>query len=30
VVKEGQLVMVDEHKLIEKHNRAARRLLEAG
>jgi cytosine/adenosine deaminase-related metal-dependent hydrolase len=27
VVKEGQLVTVDEHKLIEKHNKAARRLL---
>jgi 8-oxoguanine deaminase len=30
VVREGQLVMLDEHKLIEKHNRAARRLLEPG
>jgi cytosine/adenosine deaminase-related metal-dependent hydrolase len=29
VVKEGQLVTVDEHKLIEQHNRVARRLLEA-
>jgi cytosine/adenosine deaminase-related metal-dependent hydrolase len=28
VVKEGQLVTVDEGKLIEKHNRAARRLLQ--
>jgi cytosine/adenosine deaminase-related metal-dependent hydrolase len=27
VVKEGQLVTVDERKLIEKHNKAARRLL---
>ncbi len=27
VVKEGQLVTVDEHKLIEKHNKAAKRLL---
>jgi 8-oxoguanine deaminase len=27
IVKEGQLVTVDEHKLIEKHNKAARRLL---
>ncbi|CAG1007987.1 5-methylthioadenosine/S-adenosylhomocysteine deaminase [Anaerolineales bacterium] len=27
VVKEGQLVTVNEHKLIEKHNKAARRLL---
>jgi len=27
VVKEGQLVTVDERKLIEKHNRAAKRLL---
>jgi cytosine/adenosine deaminase-related metal-dependent hydrolase len=27
VVKEGQLVTVDEHKLIEKHNRAAKKLL---
>ncbi len=29
VVKEGQLVTVDEGKLIEKHNKAAKRLLEA-
>jgi 8-oxoguanine deaminase len=28
VVKEGQLVTVDERKLIERHNRAARRLLQ--
>ena len=28
VVKEGQLVTVDEKKLIEKHNKAAKRLLE--
>ena len=28
VVREGQLVTLDEHKLIEKHNRAAKRLLE--
>jgi cytosine/adenosine deaminase-related metal-dependent hydrolase len=27
VVKEGQLVTVDEQKLIEKHNQAAKRLL---
>ena len=27
VVKEGQLVTVDEGKLIEKHNKAAKRLL---
>ena len=27
VVKEGQLVTADEHKLIERHNKAARRLL---
>jgi len=27
IVKEGQLVTVDERKLIEKHNKAARRLL---
>jgi len=27
VVKEGQLATVDEHKLIEKHNKAAKRLL---
>ncbi len=27
VVKEGQLVTADEHKLVERHNRAARRLL---
>jgi len=27
VVKEGQLCTVDEHKLIEKHNKAAQRLL---
>ncbi|HQV93424.1 MAG TPA: 8-oxoguanine deaminase [Anaerolineales bacterium] len=27
IVKEGQLVTVDEHKLIEKHNQAAKRLL---
>lgn len=29
VVKEGQLVTVDEGKLIEKHNKAAKRLLES-
>ena len=29
VVKEGQLVTLDEHKLVEKHNRAANRLLES-
>jgi 8-oxoguanine deaminase len=29
VVKEGQLVTVDEQKLIERHNKAARRLLES-
>jgi cytosine/adenosine deaminase-related metal-dependent hydrolase len=28
VVKEGQLVTIDEQKLIEKHNKAAKRLLE--
>ena len=28
VVREGQLVTLDERKLVEKHNRAARRLLE--
>jgi cytosine/adenosine deaminase-related metal-dependent hydrolase len=28
VVKEGQLVTIDERKLIEKHNKAAKRLLE--
>ena len=27
IVKEGQLVTVDEHKLVEKHNQAAKRLL---
>jgi cytosine/adenosine deaminase-related metal-dependent hydrolase len=27
VVKQGQLATVDEHKLIEKHNQAAKRLL---
>ena len=27
IVKEGQLVTVDEHKLIERHNKAAKRLL---
>jgi len=27
IVREGQLVTVDEHKLIEKHNKAAKRLL---
>ena len=27
IVKEGQLVTVDEQKLIEKHNKAAKRLL---
>jgi 8-oxoguanine deaminase len=27
VVKQGQMVTIDEHKLVEKHNRAARRLL---
>ena len=27
IVKEGQLVTVDEHKLIERHNQAAKRLL---
>ena len=30
VVREGRLVTVDEHKLIEKHNRATKRLLEPG
>jgi cytosine/adenosine deaminase-related metal-dependent hydrolase len=30
VVKEGQLAALDEHKLVEKHNWAAKRLLEAG
>ena len=30
VVKEGQLVTVDERKLVEKHNKAAKRLLSAG
>ena len=29
VVKEGQLVTLDEHKLVEKHNKAAKRLLES-
>jgi cytosine/adenosine deaminase-related metal-dependent hydrolase len=29
IVKEGQLVTVDERKLVEKHNKAARRLLES-
>jgi cytosine/adenosine deaminase-related metal-dependent hydrolase len=29
VVKEGRLVNLDEHRLIEKHNRAAKRLLES-
>ena len=29
VVKEGSLVTLDEHKLIEKHNKAARRLFQA-
>ena len=28
VVKEGQLVPLDEHKLVETHNRAAKHLLE--
>ena len=28
VVKEGQLVTVDKSKLIEKHNKAAKRLLQ--
>ena len=28
IVKEGQLVTVDEHRLIERHNKAAKRLLE--
>jgi 8-oxoguanine deaminase len=28
VVKEGQLIPLDEHTLVEKHNRAAKRLLE--
>lgn len=28
IVKEGQLVVVDEHRLVEKHNRAARRLVD--
>ncbi len=28
VVKDGQLVTLDEHKLVERHNRAARKLLE--
>jgi hypothetical protein len=27
IVKEGQLVTVDEGKLVEKHNKAAKRLL---
>jgi cytosine/adenosine deaminase-related metal-dependent hydrolase len=27
IVKEGQLVTVDEQKLVEKHNKAAKRLL---
>jgi len=27
VIRQGQLVTVDEHKLIEKHNQAAKRLL---
>ena len=27
IVKEGHLVTVDEHKLVEKHNKAAQRLL---
>jgi 8-oxoguanine deaminase len=30
VVREGQLVTLDEQKLVERHNRAARRLLENG
>ncbi len=30
VVKQGQLVTVDERKLVEKHNKAAKRLLSAG
>jgi cytosine/adenosine deaminase-related metal-dependent hydrolase len=29
VVKEGRLATLDEHKLVEKHNRAAKRLLES-
>jgi cytosine/adenosine deaminase-related metal-dependent hydrolase len=29
VVKEGRLVTLDEHKLVERHNRAAKRLLES-
>jgi hypothetical protein len=29
VVKQGQLVTVDEHKLVVKHNQAAKRLLES-
>jgi len=29
VVKQGQLVPLDEHKLVEKHNRAAKLLLES-
>jgi hypothetical protein len=29
IVKDGQLVTVDERKLIEKHNKAAKRLLTA-
>ena len=28
IVKEGQLVTVDERKLVEKHNKAAKRLLQ--
>jgi hypothetical protein len=28
IVKEGSVVMLDEEKLIEKHNRSAKRLLE--
>jgi hypothetical protein len=27
VVREGNLVTLDEHKLVERHNKAARRLL---
>jgi cytosine/adenosine deaminase-related metal-dependent hydrolase len=29
IVKEGQLVTIDEHKLVEKHNKAAKKLLES-
>ena len=29
VVRDGRLVTLDEHKLVERHNRAAKRLLES-